>query len=122
MLGSKQIEFKDDKFNIDDNLYSLTDKLSELIFKKDPIVHFITTDDLEVMKELLLMTNVHQKSNSKNGELRYKNPKYKEHLTFLFNKYGQGLRDYIINNNYKVDYDYWNNLNDLCSCLKLLIE
>ena len=121
MLGSKRIEFDDDKFTIDNKSYSLTDGLLELMFKKDPNVQTITSDDLEMMKELLLMTNVHRKSNSKNGELRYKNRKFEKHLTFLFNKYGQGLTDYMTYNNNKIDYVYWNDPNELCSRLKLLI-
>ena len=50
-----------------------------------------------------------------------KNPKFEKHLTFHFDKYGQGLTDYMTHNNKKIEYVYYNDPNEIVSRLKLLV-
>ena len=134
MFGNKQIKFNGEKFTIQNKSYNLTDGLLELLFKKEPNSSFISTDDYDVMKELIPLTQVHRKSYWQTGELRIDNSKLNNHLIFLFDKYdkngrglnnlkkiGKNLSDYMIYNNNKIDYVYWNDINELCDRLRLLI-
>ena len=61
MFGNKQIKFNDGNFVIQNKLYNLTDGLLELLFQKEPNANLITTEDYDVMKEIIPVTQVHRK-------------------------------------------------------------
>ena len=134
MFGNKQIKFSDDNFIIQNKSYNLTDGLLELLFKKEPNASLITSEDYDIMKEIIPVTQVHRKNYWRNGELRINNSKINNHLIFCFDKYsktGKGLfrskkiaknlSDYMIYNNNKINYIYFNDINEIVDRLRLLI-
>ena len=114
-------------------MYTLTDGLLELLFKKTPDVKVITPEDYEIIEDLLSKTNAHKKSYWSTGEVRTHNLKLTNYLPSFLSKSGKGLThskrkmkrrnitDFKRYNNNEIDYVYWNDINELINRLKLLI-
>ena len=74
---------------------------------------------------MLLSTNAHRMYYLADGALRINDSKFKNIIAKLINyspyKMGSGLPLYMLYNNNKIDYMYWDNPNELVDRLRLLI-
>jgi hypothetical protein len=92
--------------------------LYELIFKTEPANY--TEDDMSAYKEVLQFANPHRVMHSPSGQLKSnRGRKYKEIISYLFPPKGKGLEQELVE---KVNYVYYNDPNELCERLKLLVS
>uniref|UniRef100_A0ABD2WBK0 DUF8207 domain-containing protein n=1 Tax=Trichogramma kaykai TaxID=54128 RepID=A0ABD2WBK0_9HYME len=134
-FGNSDISFRDKFIVLDEkHKYSITPGLVELLFKRDPIGTYVTNTDLANFRNILQYTSAHRVKNDPNSRVKaWNQPKYTKYIHPLFNvKIGggalvekslPGLWD-----NFKVAYlkpkkyyRYWNDPNELCERLKLLL-
>lgn len=114
-LGEKEISFDGDALIIDDNIYSLTSGLEELLFSKNPKSY--TPHDKITYKQILNQTSAHltvDGSRIKKGGIKYENLIGKLFPSGGGMKYG-GLK--LQNHNLV----YWNDINELVDRLRLLL-
>lgn len=121
MLGKLPITFDGDDIVIDNIKYTGTPGLYELIFMKRPDDYIFTADDLRTYSHILKATDVYTQFST--GRIKSsKGIKYnkiiKPFLSSIQDKGGRGL---VKLTNVKPNYIYWNNVNELCERLQLLI-
>lgn len=130
MVGNKKLEFEDDgSIRIDRVSYAPTEGLYELLFKRIPDDTIYNNKDLSAYKDILLKTSAHKKGyNYKGNIVRDNSTKYKTVIAQLFPKSlyrGKGsvtpqlrgtkqLSDFV-------DITYWDDPNELCDRLRLLV-
>ena len=140
MMGNSPVSFETDKIIIGQSTFPKTSGLIELLFKKHPSEY--DDEDLEIYKQILLLTNAHRRQYKHNEGIRAINSKkYSNIIRPLFNtSQGKGFSNKIkckkVKQNkftnsimkYKVtsinrikDYVYWDDPNELVDRLKLLV-
>ena len=78
MIGDTPISFNDQYIEIGDKRYLISTGLLELLFKQRPDEAYVSADDLEHYKEILVTTNAHKKKYSSSEFIRAdKGSKYK---------------------------------------------
>lgn len=118
MLGNTPIQFDDDDIILNNTKYEGTHGLYELIFMKEPDSFVYTQEDLKSYALILESTNAHKLGNKKKGSRGYK---YINIIKPLFPTTSKGSGLMSLNNN-KSNYVYWDNPNELCDRLRLLIS
>ena len=142
-LGNQTIFFdQNDNLIIDNEKIKVTPGLLELIFKKVPIKSLVDQSDLGKYKKIILKTQLHRISHDNFERIKAsKAHKYKNYISKLIKSSdenvvsGEGFkRDRKLNkkslfntplmrfNNNKIDYKYYNNINEIVDRLKLLIS
>lgn len=131
-LGNVEVAFEDSNIIIGEFTYKATKGLLELLFKKKPGKFSYT--DAKNFKYILNNTNVHRVGYDKNRKISVSvnNEKYKNIIKPILDgrrptvwwartwKTGLGLHKTLIPNT-KLEYKYWDDVNELCDRLKLLI-
>uniref|UniRef100_A0ABD2W948 DUF8207 domain-containing protein n=1 Tax=Trichogramma kaykai TaxID=54128 RepID=A0ABD2W948_9HYME len=131
-LGNSDIAFRDKFIVLDEHHYfNITPGLVELIFKSMPDVRYYDHLDLDNYRKILKITNAHKAQYKPEGSIRAWNRcKYVNVIKPLFEKKKHGggvlpvrlVRDYkVAYLNPKKFYRYWDDPNELCERLKLLI-
>src|SRR5436190_193349 len=64
MIGDSKIAFSNTHVYVQANVYRVTPGLMELLFMQIPNSHLITSDDVKVYKEIVLLTNAHRQAYS----------------------------------------------------------
>uniref|UniRef100_A0ABD2W8D1 DUF8207 domain-containing protein n=1 Tax=Trichogramma kaykai TaxID=54128 RepID=A0ABD2W8D1_9HYME len=133
-FGNADISFRDNFIILDDrHKYDITPGLVELLFKRDPVGTYVTNTDLANFRNILQYTSAHKVKNDPNARIRlWTQSKYTKYIHPLFNvKNGGALGKKLLPRlwgNFKVAYlkpkkyySYWNDPNELCERLKLLL-
>jgi len=82
-IGNTPVAFDSDILLIDNEKYTLTDGLLNLLLQENP--HEYDNSDLMKYKEILLLTNVHKRNYQKGTQIRSnKSKKYKDIISKLF--------------------------------------
>lgn len=132
IIGNKPIDFQGNRIVIDDKKYKATYGLLQLLFLKKPKVY--NKADLHTYREILLLCKAHLTSQGfvkSNRSEKYKNIiaqifKPKRSKRIHKNKHneesyiGEGIM--TVDNTKKLDYVYWDDPNELCDRLRLLID
>lgn len=123
MVGEKALKFDDDgSIIIDDTRYKPTEGLYEVLFKRIPDDELYNDDDLAAYKDILIKSNGHKKNYRFRGNVnRDSSLKYKHIISKLFPKSlygGKGLITKTLSEEVPV---YWNDPNELCDRLRLLV-
>lgn len=139
LLGDNEIKFdtKTDEIQVNSlkspsiySKYKGTPGLYELIFMAKPKKEFITAEDKETYKKILLETNAYARAKSSD--------KYKKVVTKILkinkrktkkkgkgivknNKQQSRIGEHMTVTDAKIDYVYWNDINELAERLSLLI-
>lgn len=114
MVGDKPLQFSDNGEIIIDNVhYKGTVGLYELLFKRIPKDGTYTEGDLDAYKDICIQTNAHRRKYNPRGQINRipRSDKYKRIIMLLFppkSITGKG-------------YSYWDNPNELCDRLRLLL-
>uniref|UniRef100_A0ABD2WH01 DUF8207 domain-containing protein n=1 Tax=Trichogramma kaykai TaxID=54128 RepID=A0ABD2WH01_9HYME len=131
-LGNSDISFRD-KFIVLDEQHQIiiTPGLVELIFKNIPDVRLYNEMDLAEYRKILTITNAHKIQYNPKGEIRgWNRHKYTQIINPLFEKkpIGSGVLPHRLKSDYKIAYlkpkkfyRYWDDPNEFCERLKLLI-
>lgn len=133
MIGDSPIDFEKDKVIVNNETYTKTLGLMELLFHKEPDSTMISSLDKQNYLKILENTNAHRKKNEANGEYRNKN--LKKFKTFIGPNLspnvskkrksigGSGLlpTHKIARRNTAFDFIWWNDPNELVDRLRLLI-
>lgn len=121
MIGNKSVQFSDDgKIIIENVNYRGTSGLYELMFKRQPKDGTYTEDDLQAYKDICIQASVHKRRYDPHGQVN-RNPKslkYKKVIQYLFPPRtftGRGI------GGDGGGYSYWDNPNELCDRLRLLM-
>lgn len=122
MIGNSPIQFDNDDIIINGTKYEGTPGLYELIFMRIPDSFIYSEEDLNVYAAILKSTNAHKHLDRIKSNKGYK---YINIIKKLFSnepvsksRRGSGL---LTLNNNKPDYVYWDDPNELCDRLRLLI-
>jgi hypothetical protein len=116
-IVNSEVNFLDNftKLQLGNETYSLSSGLLELLFKKTPLN--FTAEDQYNYKQILLKTDVQK---IKHGNSK----KYKIIIKKLISTKGEGFTKKSINfkniQKNKIDYVYWNDINELIDRLRLL--
>lgn len=129
MIGDKPISFDNHLVNIGDKRFNVTTGLLELLFKNKPEKAYISKEDERNYKEILIASNAHKKKYSSSEPIRTdKNFKFMNFISGLFPQRrepyvsGSSLPKFMITNrNFKPDYIYWDDPNELVDRLRLLM-
>lgn len=119
-IGHYVVSLNEDKISLRNKHFNLTNGLRNLLFLKKPINY--TTSDLNVYKQILLLTDVHKLNLDKKSD--HQNVKYNELIKPLF-KMGNGIQtEYkqVSKESKNSDYTYWDDPNELIDRLRLLIS
>lgn len=121
MVGTKALGFTENgSISIGDVTYKPTEGLYELLFKRLPDDQLYDDNDLNAYKDILLKTHAHKRGYSSSATVNRDNSiKYKTVIAKLFPKSsysGKGLTKA-----YGRDLKYWDDPNELCDRLRLLI-
>ncbi|KAL7296814.1 hypothetical protein TKK_0010211 [Trichogramma kaykai] len=130
-FGRADISFKDEVLVLNDvHAFKMTPGLIELIFKKIPLDSIITEADKEAYREILEISSAHRLNNDPRQMVRqWKHVKYTKYIHPMFpsSKSGKGMSSRLMKD-YKIAYlklekfcRYWDDSNELCERLKLLI-
>lgn len=123
MVGDKKLTFDEDgSIRVNDVSYGASEGLYELLFKRLPDEEKYNDNDLNSYKDILQKTNAHKKNYLYQSHInRDRSLKYRYVISKLFPKvlYGKGLL--YTKSNVSRDISYWDNPNELCERLKLLI-
>lgn len=122
-IGKYKVKFNETTIKIRSQNFPITVGLLDLLFYKKPPTGY-TKADLQQYKNILLLTNAHKKYFEKNQPIRklVKGYKYKNIISPLF-KSGSGIEtDYMTVNSNKIDYTYWDDVNELVDRLRLLVS
>ena len=137
-IGSRKVDVIDGELVYGDGAgprYELTPGLWELVTKRQPVGY--TDGDLENYAEIILDTNVYKARNCpESNKLKVaKTQKYKQIIVPILQKLnilkdtderkkrfstGKGLQKRVIPNNNKIEYVYWDNLDELLERLHVL--
>lgn len=126
MIGNSSIQFDNNDIIINDTRYEGTPGLYELIFMRIPDSY--SEEDLNTYAAILKTTNAHKQNRSDRIKSN-KGYKYNNIIKNIFStsplsksreKRFEGYGALTLNNN-KPDYVYWNDPNELCDRLRLLI-
>ena len=86
MIGDKPISFEGQYIHVGDKKYLKTAGLLELLFRQTPEESYISSDDLNNYKDILIATNAHRKQYSPSEPVRTsRSIKYKNFIAKLFN-------------------------------------
>lgn len=121
MVGNQPLTFDNEgNIHLNNVQYRGTEGIYELLFKRQPDENLYTQDDLDAYKDLLIKTNAHKKGYLPHNHINRptNSIKYKNIISVLFPKQmtGRGLKDFGSR-----DISYWDNPNELCDRLKLII-
>lgn len=124
-FGNNEFMLRANKISIDDQNWSLTPGLFELLFYKTPKNY--NSSDLQIYKEILILTNAHKRNYFENEQIKgTKAFKYRNIIKKLFkdktlptSHKGSGL---MIVNPLKPNYIYWDDPNEIVDRLRLLIS
>lgn len=133
VIGDSPIYFEKNKVIVNDETYTATPGLMELLFHKEPDSEMISSLDQKNYLKILENTNAHRKKNDTNGE--YRNKHLKKFKTFIAPNLspnitkkrksidGSGLlpTHKIARRNTTFDFVWWNDPNELVDRLRLLI-
>lgn len=138
MMGSAEVGFDGPNIIIGEFTYKGTRGLYELLFKKNP--GKFTYNDVKNYKHILKYTNAHHVNYDVNKKIAAsKGFKYTKIIKPILEgkppnvwwtrnwKIGAGIKKKIIDShrnvlpNVKIEYKYWDNVNELCDRLQLLI-
>lgn len=128
MIGDKEIDIDENDLIINGVRYTGTRGIYELLFMRIPDDY--TDEDLLKYRDILLATNAHRVDYLPKGKIKSnKSIKYKKIISTLFpprapRSYMDWSGSGIVMKEYKKDkpaYIYWNDPNELCERLKLLI-
>ena len=93
MIGDTPISFNDQYIEIDDKRYLISTGLLELLFKQIPDEAYLSADDLEHYKEILVTPNAHKKKYSSSESIRAdKGSKYKNIIIYLLSSRESSLK------------------------------
>ncbi|XP_068989241.1 uncharacterized protein [Neodiprion pinetum] len=111
MGGNSPISFKRDSVRIGGTLYSKTQGLLELLFKKMPNSAHVTCNDKENYRNILLATNAHRKQ---------------RRMTIVTDVEAYGQRcsatsAWVTRQGVKTDYIFWDDANEQVERLRLLM-
>lgn len=121
MVGNSPLTFDEDGNIILNKVqYKGTEGLYELLFKRQPDDSVYNRDDLNAYKDMLIKSSAHKKNYVSNNHINrpVNSIKYKTIVSTLFPKdvYGKGFKHARSR-----DIFYWNDPNELCARLKLLV-
>lgn len=123
MIGNKSVQFSDDgKIIIDNVNYRGTSGLYELMFKRQPKDGTYTEADLQAYKDICIQASVHKRRYDPHGQVN-RNPnslKYKKVIQYLFPPRTFTGRGVVVGGGGE-RYSYWDNPNELCDRLRLLM-
>lgn len=122
-IGKSTFAVLNNNLMIDGNEFPLTPGLQELLFSKEPSSSVYDEDDVNVYLKIIKSSGVlHRRYDKTKQYAGSKSRKYKLIVDLLEGKRppasGSGLMNYSDN---KIDYIYWNDLNELVNRLKLLL-
>ena len=122
MLGDKHIVFGDEGYiHINGIAYKGTEGLYELLFKRLPDDALYNDEDLRAYRDILMKTNAHKRHYNPKGNInRNTSLKYKHIIEKLFPKQASG-KGLITKNLSAPDISYWDDPNELCDRLRLLV-
>lgn len=130
-LGGDEIDFNPDgSISVAQETYAPSPGLWSLIFHKEPENY--SPEDVQNYRNILLNTSVHLQENNPGNRVRSANAnKYKYLIKNLMvpahkgviaqPKLGEGLDLMDVKRNSKIEYTYWNEVNELVERLRLLI-
>ena len=130
MIGDKPISFEGQYIHVGDKKYLKTVCLLELPFRQTPEESYISSDDLNNYKDILIATNAHRKQYSPSEPVcTSRSINHKKFIAKLFNvsrrrssTSGGSLPQYMIaRKNENTDYVYWDDPNELVERLCLLL-
>jgi hypothetical protein len=126
MMGNKSVNFHSGIVVIHDKRFPTTPGLMELLFLKHP--KNFTDADLNTYNDIVLLTKIHKLNydvkDRTRGNKSYKynriiKPLIDGRRDLILEKEGEGLNMEV--NNKKIEYIYWDNINELVDRLRLLI-
>lgn len=131
MVGDRPLQFDEDgSIRVGDVAYRATTGLYELLFKRIPDDEIYDEHDLIVYKDILQKANAHKRGYKPRGNInRGNSTKYKMVISKLFPKslYGGSgrvknkARPLMKSLTESKDIVYWDNANELCERLRLLV-
>lgn len=132
-IGDSEMKFSDNKVTVKKKTYNLTHGLLELLFKKDPVAY--NEVDIAKYKDIVYKTNAHRVGYKSTGQIAGNKGKKYTLLKKLFGgtmtagpsmtstptrgRSGKGL--WMETNDRPVEYVYFDDPNELCDRLKLLL-
>lgn len=125
MLGTFSLTFNGDDIALGEFTYPGTEGLYKLIFLKQPMIGTYTPTDLSNYKKILTLTNAHKENYGQGRRIIRTGIKYITIIKNLFparhpsSTTGYGLLKEVVPNS-KIEYMYWNSINELIDRLKLL--
>lgn len=134
-IGNHEVTISTEFISVKRRRFKRTEGLLSLICSENPTNY--DDDDLELYKQILILTNAHKQNFERNGKIvRNNSKKYKEIITKLFPHDGTGSRRstsssrivkklikpkfMILNKN--INYTYWDDANELVDRLRLLVS
>jgi hypothetical protein len=124
MIGNSEVKFYDYNFIINKKNYKATNDLLSLLFLKETSDKY-SDEDLKNYKEILLSTSAHKINYDPNNRINgNRGKKYRNIISKLINdeKVGGGGGINLMKlPKSKIDYVYWDDVNELVNRLKLLI-
>lgn len=116
-IGDSQINIDGPDLVVQNKRYKGTPGLYELLFKKVP--QNFTTADEKNYQQIIKKTNAFHRDYNPSKQVRgSKLEKYKKIVAPVAQQ-GRGI--YMEDNNNKIDYKYWDDPNELCNRLRLLV-
>lgn len=133
-VGDSEITFQGNKITVKRKSYNVTHGLLELLFKKDPVGY--SEADIAKYKDIVYRTNAHRVGYKSTGQIAGNKGKKYTLMKKLFgsiisgspmtstpskqsSNVGRGL--WMTTNNHPIEYVYFDDPNELCDRLKLLI-
>ncbi len=130
-LGNKEIIFdKDSNIIVNNQAFTGTEGLYELLFKTRPIRSKITVEDEEKYRDILNITSAHRRDYDPNKQIRGSIlPKYNKYIkiksaTRIPNQKscsGTGMLASVVYNNKPIEYVYWDDPNEMVDRMRLLM-
>lgn len=123
MIGNKKIEFSESgSILIDNEIYPGTEGLYKLIFMKTPNINEATKSDLETYRKIMEQTSLYKKKYVSSAQrVGGNSQKYRFTILPILKSVidGKGLKFVVTNK--KRNYQFWDDPNELCERLKLLV-
>ncbi|XP_043479908.1 uncharacterized protein LOC122509741 [Leptopilina heterotoma] len=131
VIGDSPISFKDHIVNVGNKNFNITSGLLELLFKSKPENSYISEDNMNNYKQILITSNAHRKKYSSSEPVQTsRGYKFTNIISKLFphnetpkrqSKTGSSLPKFMITKrNFQPDYVYWDDPNELVDRLRLL--
>lgn len=125
MIGNSPIKFTSNNIQIGDASYPKTVGLQELLFKREPKLGDVKSEDMQNYRKILETTNVHRKNYSRDQPIRQQNSNKCKYIIapLFYNKTGDGIlpKYKIARKGTFMDYVHWDDPNELVDRLRLLI-